>query len=30
MREDGRLIPDGVGAQYLPNHGPLAAWKARQ
>ncbi|XP_063443686.1 large ribosomal subunit protein uL16-like [Mytilus trossulus] len=30
MRLDGRLIPDGVGAQYKPDHGPLKAWKDRQ
>jgi len=30
MRLDGTLIPDGVGAQYRPDHGPLQAWKDRQ
>ncbi|CAG5136489.1 unnamed protein product [Candidula unifasciata] len=28
MRAEGLLVPDGVGAQYKPNHGPLYAWKA--
>merc|ERR1712241_78851 len=27
MRADNRLIPDGVGVQYIPNHGTLASWK---
>merc|ERR1711915_589979 len=26
MREEGRLLPDGVGVQYLPEHGPLSRW----
>ncbi|XP_070580607.1 large ribosomal subunit protein uL16-like [Ptychodera flava] len=30
MREEKRLIPDGVSVQYKSEHGPLAAWKARQ
>jgi len=30
LRSDGRLIPDGVGVQYLPNYGPLARWKQYQ
>ena len=30
MRLDGRLVPDGVNAQYRPPHGPLAAWKKAQ
>lgn len=30
MRADGILIPDGVNAQYKPDHGPLSEWKARQ
>lgn len=30
MMQEGRLRPDGVGVQYLPEHGPLKAWKARQ
>ena len=29
MRKDGKLITDGVGAQYRPDHGPLADWKHR-
>nr|ABW90391.1 putative ribosomal protein L10 [Barentsia elongata] len=29
MRQDGRLIPDGVSVQYKPNKGPLQAWKNR-
>ena len=29
MRSNGILIPDGVGAQYKPDHGPLQAWKDR-
>ena len=28
-RADGSIIPAGVHAQYLPSHGPLAAWKKR-
>ncbi|XP_060063369.1 large ribosomal subunit protein uL16-like [Ylistrum balloti] len=28
MRQDGRLIPDGVNCQYKPNKGPLSAWKS--
>merc|ERR1711978_793943 len=27
MRADNRLIPDGVGVQYVPNHGTLQKWK---
>merc|ERR1712215_227865 len=27
MRADNRLIPDGVGVQYIPNHGTLQKWK---
>ena len=30
MRQDGRLIPDGVSVQYKPKKGPLQAWKDRQ
>jgi len=30
MRAEGRLIPDGVGVQYIPAHGPLNKWKERQ
>jgi large subunit ribosomal protein L10e len=30
MREEGLLIPDGVGVQYKPHKGPLQAWKDRQ
>ncbi|XP_074647397.1 large ribosomal subunit protein uL16-like [Tubulanus polymorphus] len=30
MRADGRLVPDGVVAQYKPHHGPLQAWKNAQ
>jgi len=26
MRAEGRLMPDGVGVKYLPEHGPLSAW----
>lgn len=29
MRAEGLLVPDGVGVQYTPNHGPLEAWKQR-
>merc|ERR1711868_16761 len=27
MREERRLIPDGVNVQYIPNHGKLSCWK---
>merc|ERR1712134_109626 len=27
MREERRLIPDGVNVQYIPNHGKLSYWK---
>jgi large subunit ribosomal protein L10e len=27
LREEKRFIPDGVGVQFLRNHGPLARWK---
>lgn len=27
MKKEGRLFNDGVNVQYVPNHGPLAAWK---
>ncbi|XP_022092450.1 60S ribosomal protein L10-like [Acanthaster planci] len=30
LRSEGRLIPDGVSVQYLPNHGPLSRWKQYQ
>jgi len=30
MRAEGRLVPDGVSVQYLPNHGPLDKWRAHQ
>jgi len=30
MRAEGRLVPDGVGVQYKPDHGPLQAWKNAQ
>ncbi|XP_064618971.1 large ribosomal subunit protein uL16-like [Lineus longissimus] len=30
MRADGRLVPDGVSAQYRPHHGPLKKWMAAQ
>lgn len=30
MMQDGRLIPDGVHAQYKPDRGPLAEWRKRQ
>ncbi|XP_065898664.1 large ribosomal subunit protein uL16-like [Dysidea avara] len=30
MREDGRLIPCGVHAKYINNHGPLSAWERLQ
>merc|ERR1712142_856434 len=26
MRAEGRLLPDGVDVQYLPEHGPLSNW----
>merc|ERR1711973_593047 len=26
MRAEGRLLPDGVSVQYLPEHGPLSNW----
>jgi large subunit ribosomal protein L10e len=29
MRAAGKIIPDGVHAKYLPERGPLAAWKKR-
>merc|ERR1712139_617597 len=29
MVQSGRVITDGVGCQYKPDHGPLAAWKKR-
>ncbi|XP_071797844.1 large ribosomal subunit protein uL16-like [Asterias amurensis] len=30
LRSQGRLVPDGVSVQYMPDHGPLAKWEARQ
>lgn len=27
LRDEGRFIPDGVGVQYLPDHGKLARWE---
>jgi len=27
---ENKLLFDGVGVQYLPDHGPLSAWKKRQ
>merc|ERR1712203_961928 len=27
--QDGHIITDGVGCQYKPDHGPIAAWKKR-
>merc|ERR1711976_701681 len=30
MRQDGRLVPDGVNVQYKPPHGPLKAWMDAQ
>merc|ERR1711872_496623 len=27
MRAANKLIPDGVGVQYQPNHGPISKWK---
>merc|ERR1712099_25913 len=29
MRAEGKLQPDGVNVQYIPEHGPIAAWKKR-
>lgn len=29
MRQAGTLVPDGVGVQYKPDHGPLKYWKQR-
>ena len=26
---NGTIVTDGVGCQYKPNHGPIAAWKKR-
>merc|ERR1712007_126191 len=25
--QNGTIVTDGVGCQYKPNHGPIAAWK---
>lgn len=30
MREEGKLLPDGVNVQYYPDHGPLQHWRNRQ
>lgn len=30
MRQNGRLIPCGVHAKYIPDHGPLAEWERMQ
>jgi len=30
MRDEGRLVSDGVSVQYLPEHGPLAKWAKTQ
>lgn len=30
MRQDGRLVADGVGVQYRPDHGPLIRWMEAQ
>jgi len=30
LQNEHKLLPDGVGVQYLPDHGPLALWKKRQ
>jgi len=30
MRDDGRLVTDGVNVQYLPEHGPLSKWAKTQ
>jgi len=30
LQSEHKLIPDGVGVQYRPDHGPLNAWKKRQ
>merc|ERR1719337_522392 len=27
--QNGKIVTDGVGCQYKPNHGPIAAWKKR-
>ena len=27
--QSGHIVTDGVGCQYKPDHGPLAAWKKR-
>lgn len=27
MRAEGKLVPDGCGVQYKPNHGTLESWK---
>ena len=30
MRDEGRLVADGLGVQYLPEHGPLSKWAKTQ
>jgi len=30
LQAEHKLVPDGVSVQYLPDHGPLNAWKKRQ
>ena len=30
MQSEGKLQSDGVVVQYIPEHGPLDAWKKRQ
>ncbi|CAH8862969.1 unnamed protein product [Trichobilharzia szidati] len=30
MRAKGQLVSDGVGAKYIPAHGPLEQWKNSQ
>ena len=30
MLAQGRVKPDGVGVQYMPEHGPLKVWKKTQ
>ena len=30
LLSENKLSFDGVGVQYLPDHGPLSAWKKRQ
>lgn len=30
LKLENKLVPDGVGVQYKPDHGPLIDWKRRQ